>query len=201
MPHLIDEETGLCMVCQRLKLAAVKESQRFNRPNYNARKESVKKISDKLKKYCNDPSLIRVVSNNYVQYANKDNNYFDFGSEHRTVTVTKRATEKISESPRKLYNEIEETPEYIVEASGKGLTVTQPVYLFPRVNLKELEEQEENDNFDESNKQWIYIEEHKENKKKLMLLDKRFNSAVVMAKAPVVTKSTVIQINDKQYSK
>ncbi len=46
-------------------------------------------------------------------------------------------------------------------------------------------------------KKWIYINEQKESKNKLVLLDKRFNSAVIMAKAPVVTKSTVIQLNDK----
>lgn len=77
------------------------------------------------------------------------------------------------------------------------MTVTEPIYLFPRVNLKELDEQEKNDTFEESKKQWIYINEHKESKNKLVLLDKRFNSAVIMAKAPVVTKSTVIQLNDK----
>ena len=202
MPHLIDEKTGLCTVCQRLHIAAIKESQRFNRPQYNSRKESFKKISDKLKKHCNDPSLIRVVSNNYAEYANKDNNFCDFGNQNKNVTITRRAKEQYDAS-KKYYNRlhIQESPEYVID-DFKKMTISDPVYLFPRVNLKDLEDLEQDDDqeeegsyFEESRKKWIYVEEHKEDKKKLSLIDKRFNGPLVMAKAPVNVDSTILQLN------
>ena len=206
MPHLIDEETGLCTVCQRLQIAAIKESSKFNRPKYNSRKESFRIISNKLKKYCNDPSLIRVVSNNYAEYSNKDNNFYDFGDENQNVTITRRVREKI-DTTKRYSNQLhlQESPEYVVDASNprnlKNLTISSPVYLFPRVNLKELDEikepeqEEEEVYFEESKKKWIYVEEHKEDKKKLALLDRRHNAPLVMAKAPVNVDTTVLQLN------
>ena len=205
--HLIDDETGLCTVCQRLKIAAIKESSKYNRPKYNSRKESFTIISNKLRKHCNDPSLIRVVSNNYAEYANKDNNFYDMGDEHQNITITRRAKEKVDTSI-KYSNQLnlKESPEYVIDASNpqnlKNLTISSPVYLFPRVNLKALDEltepeqeEEEKVYFEKSKKKWIYVEEHKEDRKKLALLDRRHNAPLVMAKPPVNVDTTVLQLN------
>lgn len=206
MPHhLIDDITGLCTVCQRLKIAAIKESSKYNRPKYNSRKESFTIISNKLKKHCNDPSLIRVVSNNYAEYANKDNNFYDLGDEYQNITITRRAKEKVDTSKRYSNQlDLKESPEYVIDASDpqnlKNLTISSPVYLFPRVNLKALDdikepEREEESFFQESKKKWIYVEEFKEDKKKLALLDRRHNAPLVMAKPPVNVDTTVLQLN------
>ena len=68
MPHLIDKDTVLCLVCQRLELAALKERSKFKRIKYDVRQFYIDQITDK-----SDPNYRRIVNNHYVQM--DDENY------------------------------------------------------------------------------------------------------------------------------
>jgi hypothetical protein len=86
MVHLVDEQTGLCVVCQRRKLACLREQQKYNKPKYDLRKKNVLKITEKM----NNLSLRRVVNNNYVQYDDKHSNFYDFEDKNKKIVLTKK---------------------------------------------------------------------------------------------------------------
>jgi hypothetical protein len=68
MPHLIDKDTGLCLVCQRLEIAALKERSKFKRIKYDVRQFYIDQITNK-----SDPNRRRIVNNQYVYMS--DNKY------------------------------------------------------------------------------------------------------------------------------
>ena len=86
MVHLVDEQTGLCVVCQRRKLACLREQQKYNKPKYDLRKKNVLKITEKI----NNLSLRRVINNNYVQYDDKHSNFYDFEDKNKKIVLTKK---------------------------------------------------------------------------------------------------------------
>ena len=63
MPHLIDKETGLCVVCQRLELAAIREGKKYKRQNYDLRKFTIEETFDPK-----DPHYRDILNRHYVKY-------------------------------------------------------------------------------------------------------------------------------------
>jgi hypothetical protein len=63
MPHVIDKETGLCVVCKRLDIAAIKEAKKYKRQNYDIRKMAIDNMIDKK-----DPNYRIVTDRHYVKY-------------------------------------------------------------------------------------------------------------------------------------
>lgn len=63
MPHLIDKETGLCVVCNRLEIAAIKEGKKYKRQVYDVRKLAIDKITNK-----DDPNYKTIIDRHYVKY-------------------------------------------------------------------------------------------------------------------------------------
>ena len=63
MPHLIDRETGLCIVCQRNELAAIKEGKKYKRQQYDLRKFTVEETFDPK-----DPNYREILNRHYVKY-------------------------------------------------------------------------------------------------------------------------------------
>jgi hypothetical protein len=62
MPHLIDKESGLCTICQRLNFAAYKEGKKYKRLYYDVRKFSLDEITDP-----SDPIYRRVCNHHYIK--------------------------------------------------------------------------------------------------------------------------------------
>jgi hypothetical protein len=62
MPHLIDKETGLCVVCQRHDIAAIKEGQKFKRKEFDIRKLAIECMSDR-----NDPNYKEILDRYYIK--------------------------------------------------------------------------------------------------------------------------------------
>lgn len=62
MPHLKDRETGLCLICHRNQIAAIKESQKFKRNNYEIRKFAIDNFLNK-----DDPNYRAIVDRHYVR--------------------------------------------------------------------------------------------------------------------------------------
>jgi hypothetical protein len=63
MPHVIDKDTGLCIVCNRLEIAAIKEGQKYKRQQYDVRKLAIDRITDKQ-----DPNYRAITNRHYVKY-------------------------------------------------------------------------------------------------------------------------------------
>lgn len=63
MPHVIDRETGLCSVCKRREIAAIKEGRKYNRLNYDVRKTVIENITHK-----SDPNYRAITDRHYIKY-------------------------------------------------------------------------------------------------------------------------------------
>ena len=63
MPHVVDKETGLCIVCNRLEIAAIKEGKKYKRQQYDVRKLAIDRITDKQ-----DPNYRAITNRHYVKY-------------------------------------------------------------------------------------------------------------------------------------
>ena len=63
MPHLIDKETGLCTICKRLEIAAIREGKKFKRHVYDVRKLAIDNLTSK-----EDPNYKTIVDRHYVKY-------------------------------------------------------------------------------------------------------------------------------------
>jgi hypothetical protein len=63
MPHLIDKETGLCIVCKRNEISAIKEGKKYKRQNYDLRKVAIEKITN-----TQDPNYRAILDRHKVQY-------------------------------------------------------------------------------------------------------------------------------------
>jgi hypothetical protein len=61
MPHLIDKETGLCEICNRLEIAAIKEGKKYKRKNYDIRKHAITNLTHK-----DDPEYRKITDRHYV---------------------------------------------------------------------------------------------------------------------------------------
>ncbi|RNA44763.1 hypothetical protein BpHYR1_048026 [Brachionus plicatilis] len=79
MPHLIDRETGLCSVCQRLQIAAIKEGKKFKRQTYDVRKLAIDNLTSK-----SDPNYKAIIDRHYVKY--KDS-FDEYKSAHRKSSI------------------------------------------------------------------------------------------------------------------
>ena len=62
MPHLIDKESGLCTICQRLDFAAYREGKKYKRLYYDVRKYSLNEITDP-----SDPLYRRICNHHYIK--------------------------------------------------------------------------------------------------------------------------------------
>ena len=171
MPHLIDHETGLCQVCQRLKLANVRDMKMHKRLGYEARKKAVAKIQTTLK----DPRYQRIVNNNYVHYDTAKNNYYNVNTEDRTgVTITQRL------------------PKFLPQSHELHLTNTTN---FGVTNLTTIDEQ--NVLVGETSHKET-IKNTADKNVPADLVDYRYNSAVVMSKAKEPRATVVVKMNNKQ---
>ena len=61
MPHIIDKETGLCTICQRNEVAAIREGRKYRRQNYDVRKLTLDVITDK-----NERNYRKIVERHYL---------------------------------------------------------------------------------------------------------------------------------------
>jgi len=171
MPHLIDHETGLCEVCQRLKLANVRDMKVHKRLGFEARRKAVEKIKTTLR----DPRHQRIVNNNYVHYEATKHNYYNVNTEDKTgVTITQRLPKFVPQS-RELH---------LTQTSGVGVT-----------NLATIDEQ--NVLVDETSRQTT-IKKTVDKNVPANLVDYRYNSAVVMSKAREPRSTVVVKMNNKE---
>lgn len=72
MPHLIDKETGLCVVCQRQDYAAIQEGKKFGRKNYDVRQLALDVITNK-----DDPHYREILERHYIKQS-------EFGGNNET---------------------------------------------------------------------------------------------------------------------
>lgn len=79
MPHLIDRETGLCSVCQRLQIAAIKEGKKYKRQTYDVRKLAIHNLTSK-----SDPNYKTIIDRHYVKY--KDS-FDEYKNAHRKSSI------------------------------------------------------------------------------------------------------------------
>ena len=171
MPHLIDKETGLCQVCQRLKLAGVRDMKVHKRLNYEARKKAVEKIATTIK----DPRYKRIVNNNYVHYDTQKNNYFNMNEEDRTgVTITQRL------------------PTFVPQCREIHMTSTTN---FGVTNLATIDEQ--NVLVGETQHKHTMNKTAQKNVP-ADLVDYRYNSAVVMSKTKDPRSTVVVKMNSRE---
>ncbi len=171
MPHLIDHETGLCEVCQRLKLANVRDMKVHKRLGFEARKKAVEKIKTTLK----DPRHQRIVNNNYVHYETTKHNYFNVDTEDKTgVTIQNRLPKNVPLS-REMH---------FTHTAGIGIT-----------NLATIDEQTVLVN-ETSRKTTIKKTVNKD--VPANLVDYRYNSAVVMSKTKEPRATVVVKMNNKE---
>lgn len=63
MPHILDPETGLCQICKKGEIAAIKESRKFKRDSYDVRKAAVERLTQKT-----DPNYHTITDRHYVKY-------------------------------------------------------------------------------------------------------------------------------------
>lgn len=63
MPHIIDRETGLCTICKKAEIAAIKEGRKFKRNSYDVRKAAVERMTNKT-----DPNYHSITDRHYVTY-------------------------------------------------------------------------------------------------------------------------------------
>lgn len=63
MPHVIDPETGLCVICRKGDIAAIKEGRKFKRDHYDIRKAEVERVTN-----TNDPNYHTITDRHYVTY-------------------------------------------------------------------------------------------------------------------------------------
>ena len=63
MPHVIDRETGLCSICKKSEIAAIKEGRKFKRHSYDVRKAAVQAMTTKY-----DPNYHSITDRHYVTY-------------------------------------------------------------------------------------------------------------------------------------
>ena len=163
MPHLIDKETGLCIICQRLKLAAIKEANKYKKLDYEARKKTV----EKLQKFVKDPAYKRVINNNYFETYQHKNNLYDFSNQDRDVVIVKNLPKKLA-------------------LTDAVLRVNEPGTSY-HGNLAKIPEDQETE-FSRNDEILIketndgYIMRRRNTSKEMVLFDKRHNSGVVMAK-------------------
>lgn len=61
MPHLIDRETGLCQICKKGEIAAIKEGRKFKRQTYDIRKAAVESMTHK-----EDPNYHLITDRHYI---------------------------------------------------------------------------------------------------------------------------------------
>lgn len=171
MPHLIDHETGLCEVCQRLKLANVRDMKVHKRLGFEARKKAVEKIKTTLK----DPRHQRIVNNNYVHYETTKHNYFNVDTEDKTgVTIQNRLPKNVPLS-REMH---------FTQTAGIGIT-----------NLATIDEQTVLVN--ETNRKTT-IKKTVDKGVPANLVDYRYNSAVVMSKTKDPRATVVVKMKNKE---
>ena len=63
MPHVIDPDTGLCVICKKGDIAAIKEGRKFKRDHYDIRKAEVERVTN-----VNDPNYHTITDRHYVTY-------------------------------------------------------------------------------------------------------------------------------------
>lgn len=63
MPHVLDPETGLCQICKKGEIAAIKEGRKFKRDHYDIRKAAVERVTD-----TKDPNYHAITDRHYVTY-------------------------------------------------------------------------------------------------------------------------------------
>jgi hypothetical protein len=134
MPHVIDKDTGLCIVCNRLEIAAIKEGKKFKRQQYDVRKLAIDRITDQ-----SDPNYRTITNRHYVKYrdtldetreAHKDAYYLTYDPEvHRRNTFTKKLPvnhaiieekfDAIDEDEDEEIREIESQREYLTSVLDK----------------------------------------------------------------------------------
>ena len=68
MPHIYDKATGLCLVCDRAEIAAIREGKKFKRNNYDLRKTVINQLTDR-----EDPNYRNIINRHYVR--DNDNNH------------------------------------------------------------------------------------------------------------------------------
>ncbi|CAF0882411.1 unnamed protein product [Brachionus calyciflorus] len=97
MPHLIDKETGLCSVCKRLEIAAIKEGKKYKRQTYDVRKLAIDNLTSK-----DDPNYKAIIDRHYVKY--KDS--FDEPIKHRKNVYQSTYTKRLSFDNNLVYEEL-----------------------------------------------------------------------------------------------
>lgn len=91
MPHIIDKETGLCSICQRLQIAAIKEGKKYKRQAYDVRKLAIESITNK-----NDPNYKFIVDRHYVKYKDSFDHYNSIRKSSIKYGLRPTFTKKIS---------------------------------------------------------------------------------------------------------
>lgn len=91
MPHLIDKETGLCSICQRLQIAAIREGKKYKRQAYDIRKLAIDNITNK-----NDPNYKAIVDRHYVKYKDSFDQYNSYRKSSIKYGLRPTFTKKIS---------------------------------------------------------------------------------------------------------
>jgi hypothetical protein len=71
MPHLKDKETGLCLICHRNQIAAIKENQKFKRNDYEIRKFAINCLINKDDP--KNPNYRAIVDRHYVKLNEEEN--------------------------------------------------------------------------------------------------------------------------------
>ena len=61
---------GLCVVCNRLEIAAIKEGKKYKRQNYDVRKLAMEKTTNR-----NDPNYRAIMDRHYVSLDKNDRSY------------------------------------------------------------------------------------------------------------------------------